>query len=95
MSQTVLQPEVIDSATGYGRWMVVMYNNDHTSMDDVILVLMRSTGCSAQEAYIETWEAHNFGKASVHFAEQRECEVVASIISSIGVKTTVQREWED
>jgi ATP-dependent Clp protease adapter protein ClpS len=75
--------------------MVEIYNNDSSGFDEVIEVLMRSTGCSATEAYIEAWEAHTYGKAAVHFSERTECEVIASMISSIGVRTVVRPEWED
>jgi len=75
--------------------MVVIYNNDHTSMDDVIEVLMRATGCDMQEAYIEMWEAHTFGKAPVHFAAKCECDDAATTISAVGVKTEVAPEWAD
>ncbi len=74
--------------------MVVIYNNDVTDFDEVIEVLMRSTGCSATEAYIETWEAHTYGKAPVHFSEKTECEVVAAMISSVGIRTIVCPEWD-
>lgn len=75
--------------------MVVMYNNDTNTMDQVVEILMRATGCGIDEAQIETWEAHTFGKAPVHFSSQNECEIVASMIASIGVKTQIRREWED
>lgn len=95
MSRTVLAPEVLESGTGYGRWMVVMFNNSHNSFDEVIEVLMRSTGCGLQEASIEAWEAHTFGRTPVHFSSQTECEIIATMISSIGVQTQVRREWEE
>ena len=95
MSRTVLQPEIKDTGTGSGRWMVVIYNNDHNSMDEVIEILMRSTGCGVQEAHIEAWEAHSFGKTPVHFSSRDECEIVAVMISTIGVQTQVRREWDD
>jgi ATP-dependent Clp protease adapter protein ClpS len=88
-------PHIVDSPTGTGRWMVVIFNNDENTIEEVIEVLMRSTGCSANEAYIETWEAHTYGKAYVHFSDRTECEIVAHMISSIGVKTEVRREWDD
>jgi ATP-dependent Clp protease adaptor protein ClpS len=75
--------------------MVVIYNNDTNSMDEVIEVLMRATRCDLDEAYIEMWEAHTYGKAPVHFAGRGECEEAAAIISSIGLQTEVTREWED
>jgi ATP-dependent Clp protease adaptor protein ClpS len=64
-------------------------------MDEVMEILMRATQCKADEAAIETWEAHHYGKAPVHFASRDECDSAALIISSIGVKTEVSREWKD
>ena len=75
--------------------MVIIHNNEINTLDEVIEVLMRATGCSLQEAAIETWEADTFGKTSVHFSRRSECEIVAIMISSIGVKTEVCREWEE
>jgi ATP-dependent Clp protease adapter protein ClpS len=95
MSKILLEPEVIESTAGYGRWMVVIFNNEINTVEDVMAVLMKATGCSEQEAFTETWEAHTFGKAPVHFADRVECEIVATMISTIGVKTQVRREWED
>ncbi len=95
MSQTVLEPEVVDSQTGSAGWMVVIYNNESNSMDEVLSILMTATSCTAEEAYIEMWEAHTFGKAAVHFSGRAECDRVAEIISSIGVKTEVVREWPE
>ena len=77
------------------RYMTVIFNNDHNSLDEVMLILMRATGCSKDEAYVETWEAHHYGKAPVHFASEAECKKVASIIESIGVLTDVRPEWND
>jgi ATP-dependent Clp protease adaptor protein ClpS len=95
MSGTFVQPELIDSGIGAGRWMVVIYNNDHNNFEQVIEILMRATGCGAEEAYIETWEAHTYGRALVHFANKTECELVAAMIASIGVRTQIRREWEE
>jgi len=95
MSHTVLEPEVNEGGTGTGRWMVIIYNNETNSFDEVIEILMRATGCDADEAAIETWEAHHYGKAPVHFASRPECDQVAGIIASVGVKTEVAREWDE
>jgi ATP-dependent Clp protease adapter protein ClpS len=95
MSHVLLEPEIADGSTANGRWMVLIYDNDTNTMDEVVDVLMRATGCDAEEAAIEMWEAHTYGKAPVHFASKSECDDVAAIIASIGVKTEVTREWED
>jgi ATP-dependent Clp protease adapter protein ClpS len=92
----VLEPEVGGPQTGgQGRWMTVIFNDDETEMGDVVAILMTATGCDEEEAYIEMWEAHTFGKAPCHFGTQEECEEVARIIAVIGVETEVVPEWED
>ena len=95
MSQSVVEPEIQDTHTGTDRWMVVIYNNDTNSMDEVVDILIRATGCDEQEAEIETWEAHTYGKAPVHFAAKNECESAAQVISSVGIKAEVALEWND
>jgi len=96
MSQTFAQPEIeLGNGAGTGRWMVVIYNNDHNSFDQVIDALMRATGCDDQEAGIEAWEAHTYGKAPVHFASKEVCEAAAEVIESVGIKTDVCPEWDD
>lgn len=75
--------------------MVIIYDNDFNTDDEVLAILMRATGCSLQEASIEIWEAEHFGKAPVHFSSRGECEIVAAMISSIGVQTQVRREWDE
>lgn len=76
-----------------GRYKVVIYNNDHTEYSEVVRILMAATGCDLEEAAIETWEAHTFGHADVHFAEEHVCHEVATVIAGIGVRTSVQPEW--
>lgn len=97
MSQIIERPDLQQSpveSTG-GRWQVIIFNNPWNTVDEVIDVLMRATQCDEAEAEIETWEAHHFGKAPVHFASQEECRQAAEIISKIGVKTEVGPEWND
>lgn len=95
MSKPLLDPISMDNPLIDGRWMVLIYDNDTNSVDEVVEVLMLATGCDEQEAFIEMWEAHTFGKASVHFASRTECGEVAEVISAIGVRTEVTREWKD
>lgn len=95
MSQTLIQPELASPEIGAGRYMVLIYNNETNSMDEVMLILMTATGCDATEAFEEMWEAHHFGKAPVHFSSEAECTRVAELIETIGVRTEIRPEWED
>ena len=87
--------DTLEQTSRTARWMVVIYNNDHNSVDEVVAILIYATGCDIQEAMIETLEADTFGKASVHFAPKPECQLVAGVIAGIGVKAEVFPEWDD
>jgi ATP-dependent Clp protease adapter protein ClpS len=95
MSHSALQPELLSPEVGTGRWMVTIFNNETTAAEDVVAILMRATGCDEEEAFIEMWEAHTFGRADVHFAGRDECERVADVIATVGVRTLVTSEWND
>jgi ATP-dependent Clp protease adapter protein ClpS len=96
MSQTVLEPRSTDDGLSNSRWMVTIFDNSHNSMDEVVDILMLATRCTREEAAIEMWEAHTFGKAPVHFHPMREeCTRVADVISRVGIKTEVAPEWND
>ena len=84
-----------ESKTQTRRYRTIIFNNDFTPMDVVVMALMRATNCDAEEAAIEMWEAHHFGQANVHFSTRTECEEAANIIASVGVKTEVKPEWDD
>lgn len=72
-------------------WIVTVFNNDVNTYDEVMMILMAATGCSAQEAYIETWEIDHLGKAVVHQSSQDECKMAATIISEIGIDVEVSQ----
>jgi hypothetical protein len=95
MAQTLAQIENSPVEALSGRWMVRIFNNDHTPVLAVIHILMVATGCSREEAEIETWEAEHYGQASVHFDGEIECRRVAGVIDKIGVQTAVCPEWEN
>ena len=90
--EPLVSPGILRDIEEAGEYVVVIFNNDHNSVDQVIAVLMHATECDLHEASLETWEAHTFGKAKVHFATQMECRHIARIISLIGVKTEVCKE---
>lgn len=86
----VLEPT--DATHGRGGWVVTVFDNDHNTVEEVIHILMRATGCTLQEAAIETWEVHNLGKSVVHHAKRDECDSVAATIATIGIRTEVSEE---
>lgn len=80
------------SDTGYGEWIVTVFDNEINTVDEVIHILIVATGCDIEEAAMETWEVHFLGKSVVHHASQEECEEVASTIAQIGIRVEVSQE---
>jgi len=95
MSQIAPHSISKDLNKGTSRWMVVIYDNDYNSVDEVVQILMTATLCTIEEAEIEIWEAQEFGSTSVHFGPRDVCDDVSSIIAQIGVRTEVVQEWSD
>lgn len=86
------RPDMDEGTTGSGGHVVVVYDNDLNSVDEVIEILILATDCSTEEAEIETWEVHHLGKSVVHHAEREECQEIASVIRTIGIKVEVREE---
>lgn len=87
------RPQETDGSTGHGdHWVVVVFNNDTNTWDEVVDILMTATGCSLDEAEMETWEVDKLGKSVVHHGKEEECQDAAEIIRSIGIRVEVASE---
>ena len=81
-----------DESVGGSGWIVIVYNNEINTWDEVVNILQRATACTAEEANMETWEIDNLGKSVVHHGGEEECEKVASIIRTIGIQVEVMED---
>ena len=84
--------EDYDTPTKRGGHLVIVYDNDVNTYDDVVEVLLKATDCSLEEAEIETWEVDHLGKSVVHHGGKEECNRVAGIIRTIGIRVEVVEE---
>ncbi|HZP82453.1 MAG TPA: ATP-dependent Clp protease adaptor ClpS [Chthonomonadaceae bacterium] len=73
-------------------FIVIVYDNDYNTPQEVVLILQKATSCTLEEAQIETWEVHNLGKSVVHHGSREECERAAGIIRTIGIRVEVVEE---
>jgi len=87
-----LEREEVQGGTGFGGWVVVVYDNDFNTIDEVMYILMLATACTEEEAAIETWEVHHLGKSVVHHGDQEECEGIAAVIATIGIRVECREE---
>jgi ATP-dependent Clp protease adapter protein ClpS len=94
-SATVVLPEQqdrVDELQGGSGYLVIVYDNDKNTWDEVTTILQKATGCTLEEAEIETWEVDNLGKSVVHHGGQEECNTAAGVIRTIGIRVEVVEE---
>jgi len=81
------------TSSSYAKnFVVVVYDNDYNSVDEVMMILMLATACDEEEAAIETWEVHHLGKSVVHHDTEVECQRVADFIARIKIQVEVREE---
>lgn len=86
---TIREETPSDAGNDLGTHGVKIFNNEVTSFDEVIWILMLATQCGTDEATLEANEAHARGWAFVHWASLEECQKVASIIETVRVRTEI------
>ncbi len=77
--------EVIDTP-----WLVVLYDDDIHTFEDVILQVVKATGCSAQRAERHAWTVHTKGKDVVYQGDFFECFRVQGVLKEIGLVTEIE-----
>jgi ATP-dependent Clp protease adapter protein ClpS len=87
------RPDLFDetSQSSLGEYIVIVFNNEVNTYEEVTLILQKATGCALQEAEMETWEIDHTGRSVVHHGEQAECDRAAAIIATIGIRVAVER----
>jgi ATP-dependent Clp protease adapter protein ClpS len=89
---TVPRPQrAEDQGDQVSGWIVIVFDNPTNTFDEVIGILQKATGCSLEEAEMETWEVHHLGRSVVHHGDQAECERAASVIATIGIQVKVEQ----
>lgn len=86
------QKDRIEERQGGSGYLVIVYDNDKNTWDEVTTILQKATSCTLEEAEIETWEVDNLGKSVVHHGGQEECNRAAGIIRTIGIRVEVVEE---
>lgn len=72
-------------------WNVVLLNDDWHTFDEVILQLIRATGCSAEQAGQIAWKVHSEGEAVCYSGPRERCEHVASVLEQIKLKVRLEK----
>ncbi|MEN9281712.1 MAG: hypothetical protein RL594_647 [Bacteroidota bacterium] len=85
------QPEEVEEAVALGfSARVVLFNDEEHTFDEVIVQIIRATGCSVERAELLTLEVHHTGKAIVFEGDVVDCLRVSGILEEIALRTQIQ-----
>src|SRR5262245_12349090 len=89
-TQTHTRPQE-ESSIGLGEpWMVILFNDDHHTFDEVIAQVQKATGCGPGEAFQITYAAHSHGQAVAYVGERPACEQVAKVLREIDLHVEIE-----
>lgn len=85
------QSEEVEQAVALGfSARVVLFNDEEHTFDEVIVQIIRATGCSVERAELLTLEVHHTGKAIVFEGDVGDCLRVSGILEEIALRTQIQ-----
>ncbi|MDZ4700044.1 MAG: ATP-dependent Clp protease adaptor ClpS [Rhodothermales bacterium] len=71
-------------------WRVILYNDDIHSFEEVILQIVKATGCTDSQAEAHAWTVHTQGKAAVFEGTFEECFRVQGVLREIQLVTEIE-----
>jgi ATP-dependent Clp protease adaptor protein ClpS len=86
-----LHEQLLDRSGVGGPWIVIVYNDEIHSFDEVADILQEATGCDLETAWHLTGKIDSEGRAIVFDGSEEECELVAKIIGSIRLQVETDK----
>ena len=90
----ISEPDVLTETTEETAietpWRVILFDDDIHTFEDVILQLMKATGCSEQQAKKHAWTVHTSGKDLVYEGDFFECFRVQGVLREIQLVTEIE-----
>ena len=74
-----------------GPRIVILYNDDHHAMHDVIAQVQKATGYDIERCVEITLEAHLQGRSVAYTGTEKECERAARILRQIRLQVETDR----
>ena len=84
----VAEPTVEDAVET--PWRVVLYDDDVHTFDEVIVQLMKATGCSERQAERHAFTVDAVGKDCVYQGDFFECFQVQGVLREIQLVTEIE-----
>ena len=76
-----------------GPWVVILYNCDCHSFDEVIVQLQKAMGCSLERAISIAEQAHVEGRAIAYDGTRDDCDRVAGVLRQIRLQVETDRAY--
>ncbi|MCX6149732.1 MAG: ATP-dependent Clp protease adaptor ClpS [Ignavibacteriales bacterium] len=70
-------------------FLVILFNDDWHSFDEVIVQLVKAIKCSFEKARDFAFEVHVKGKAIIFNGPMQQCLKVTSVLEEIGLNTQI------
>lgn len=87
----VLVDVAVEEGVAIGApWHVILFNDEIHAFDEVVLQVMKATGCTMRKAAEVTLEAHQSGQAGVHSGDIGDCVKVQAVLSEIALQTELR-----
>ena len=74
-----------------GPFVVILYNCDCHTFEQVEVQLQKATGCTLEKAEAFAMEIHTTGRAVVYAGGQEKCEQVAGVLRQIKLQVETDR----
>jgi ATP-dependent Clp protease adapter protein ClpS len=84
------QTQVITSHVVIEPWLVILLNDEVHTFDDVIIQLIKATGCDPDRAAEIAWEVHSKGQSICFKGSRERSELVASILEEIDLRVRLE-----
>lgn len=90
MSETQLQTGTITNINLGRPYNVILFNDEHHSMDEVVSQIMKATGYDPIKATAIMMEAHANDRAVVWTGHQERAEHISAVLEEIKLGTKVE-----
>lgn len=91
MWSSIAQPEAARPDVAKDKpWHVLLFNDDVHTFEEVILQLMKATGCSPATAEGQAWTVHTKGKCTVFTGPFDACLAVQGVLNEIALLTEIR-----
>lgn len=87
--EKTLQEKKTDHVLGR-PFNVILFNDDHHSMEEVTVQIVKATGLTPGQAQAIMLTAHQSGRAVVITAHKERCEHVSAILEEIRLGTKIE-----